>query len=387
MKEFLIPVSDELAKNNYASHQLGSQIIKHTLKEGYPQLEPHSIALFGIISHTQKASLLQQVRPYFYSLASHFHGLKIYDLGDIIEGSTFEDTCEAITQITLECFENQVVPIYIGIEHKETIAYYNAFERLKKIIDIALIDATIDVDNFDNNITEANWILSLIQRDPNYIFNLSLLAYQSYYVSEEVVDLMEKLYFDALRLGKIHANLAFEAEPLLRAADLVSVDLKSIRFADLPASNFYSPNGLSGEEICQLMRFAGMSERVSALGIYGGALFTENNHPVFSRVSYQLLSQMIWYFIFGFFNAPNEDPYLDRSAFIKYIVTSEKFKTDLIFYKSMLSERWWVEVPFLSKFREGIERHLLLPCTYQDYQNALNENIPVRWLKTFQKLS
>lgn len=388
MEDFLVPIEKDFVTSfDFSPYQLGYHIKKYVNGSSFPEMEENSIALFGLISSDQHVSLLQKIRPHLYALMMHFPGVNIYDLGDIWQGQTFEDTSEAITQVVLGCISKQVLPIYFGWDHRETIALYNAYERMKRIVNVSVIDATIDLDTEHVLVGNNNWISSLIQRNPSYLFNLAVLGYQSHFVPEELVELMEKLYFDTLRVGKIHNNLAIEAEPLIRSADMLSVDLTAIRFADLPASSFYSPNGLTGDEICQLMRFAGMNERLSSLGIFGHSLTSQLNSFPFSTVSFNLVAQMVWYFLFGYFNRPNEDPYVDKSSFLKYIVTNDKLKTDLVFYKSTVSDRWWVEVPFSSKYNENFKRHLLLPCTYQDYQEALHENIPTRWLKTFQKFS
>ena len=33
------------------------------------------------------------------------------------------------------------------------------------------------------------------------------------------------------------------------------------------------------------------------------------------------------------------------------------------------------------------ERHHLIPCSYKDYESALQEEIPERWWQAFQKIS
>ena len=57
----------------------------------------------------------------------------------------------------------------------------------------------------------------------------------------------------------------------------------------------------------------------------------------------------------------------------------------LIFYKSFLTERWWVEVPSILSSHNKINSPALLPCTEQDYLDACNQNIPERWFKAYKK--
>jgi hypothetical protein len=45
-----------------------------------------------------------------------------------------------------------------------------------------------------------------------------------------------------------------------------------------------------------------------------------------------------------------------------------------------------MDVPYVSGSSTKYQRHHLVPCTYEDYQSATNEEMPDRWWKTFQKL-
>tara|TARA_B100000508_G_scaffold120583_1_gene101782 strand:- start:687 stop:938 length:252 start_codon:yes stop_codon:yes gene_type:complete len=57
----------------------------------------------------------------------------------------------------------------------------------------------------------------------------------------------------------------------------------------------------------------------------------------------------------------------------------------LTFKKSNKTERWWIEMPFISNVNNKLKRHTLLPCTYGEYLSATNQEIPERWLKARQK--
>ena len=76
-----------------------------------------------------------------------------------------------------------------------------------------------------------------------------------------------KLYFDSYRLGQIRDKIE-DAEPIIRQADMLSFDITSIKHADAPANPNALPNGLYAEEACQIMRYAGMSDKLTSLGIY-----------------------------------------------------------------------------------------------------------------------
>jgi hypothetical protein len=55
---------------------------------------------------------------------------------------------------------------------------------------------------------------------------------------------------------------------------------------------------------------------------------------------------------------------------------------ELNFYKSPASGRWWIEIP---KGDLQAERVQLVPCSSEDYQEALQGIIPKRWWKAQQK--
>ena len=149
---------------------------------------------------------------------------------------------------------------------------------------------------------------------PNYLFNYSNLGYQTYFVTQEEIDLMGKLHFDICRLGEIRADLT-EAEPIIRNADMASFDLSSIRNSDAPANNNVTPNGFYGEEVCKLARYAGLSDKLTSVGFY------ELNPEIDDRgQTAHLLAQIVWYFIDGFYHRKNEIPERDNKEFLKYVI-------------------------------------------------------------------
>src|SRR5690606_22645971 len=166
------------------------------------------------------------------------------------------------------------------------------------------------------------------------------------------------------------------AEPVFRDADLVSLDLTSIKSAD--SGNFitFMPNGFTGKEICALARYAGISDRTSAFGIFG-----HNN----SKQESVLMAQIVWYFIEGYHYRSNEYPFGSKDNYLKYIVPFEN--EELIFYKSDKTDRWWIEIPFISNANNKLKRNTLLPCSHEEYLAACNQEIPERWWKAQRKNS
>jgi hypothetical protein len=76
-----------------------------------------------------------------------------------------------------------------------------------------------------------------------------------------------------------------------------------------------------------------------------------------------------------------------KSDYIKFQVVLEESNHVLVFYKSNKSERWWMEVPYPPSNGKKYERHHIVPCDWEDYDNAMKNEIPDLWWKTYHKLS
>jgi len=96
---------------------------------------------------------------------------------------------------------------------------------------------------------------------------------------------------------------------------------------------------------------------------------------------------MIWYFFDGFANRKSDIPGSEKKEYLKYRVTMKSADHEIVFYKSMKTDRWWMEVPYRVGAKSKYERHHMVPCSYEDYQLACTEEMPDRWWQAYQKLS
>ncbi len=378
------PVSADVAAHEYKRSQIGFSISMHC-DDGFPDTDGVQIAIFGVpenryASTSRDSSFAADaIRPYFYELQNHFTGISIADLGNLKTGMSPDDTIEAVSEVMAMLLKENILPIVLGGSQDLTFAQYLGYEKCGRIINLLSVDSHFDIGKNDEAFHSQSWVNKIIFRDPNFMFNFSNLGFQTYLVEQEAINLMKKLYFDSTRLGMAKADMT-ETEPLIRNADLLSFDMSSIRMSDCPAGSTPSPNGFYGEDACQIMRYAGLSEKLSSFGLF--EFCPANDH---GGQTAHLAAQMIWYFIEGFAARKGDDPHMQKSTFIKYIVSIHDIQTDISFYRSPLSDRWWMEVPCPKKLISKFERHYMVPCSYKDYQEALQEHLPDCWWQTFQK--
>lgn len=331
----------------------------------------------GSYMNSGSANGAEIIRKHFYVLTAESQ-YRLLDAGDLIIGETVEETYQNL-RFAMEFFLAQrIIPIIIGGSQDNTIGQYKGYEFLGQAVNLAVIDERIDMHDLHDSAPAQSWLMDVISYEPKYLFNYIGIACQGHYVPQQLFETIDELFFDICRLGKLNENFQF-AEPEVRDADLISFDISSIKGADAPGHPQVSPNGITSEQACQLMKYAGMSDKVSSLGLY-------EYNPMFDNheLTAQLIAQMIWYFIDGYYNRKHDYPIVDERNFTRFIVNLEGNSYDLTFWKSNKSGRWWMEVPF--KVDSKFERHQLVPCSYDDYLEAVGNTLPDKWMKVFHKL-
>lgn len=376
----------EINTDNYLPNSFGQTVTFHTTQAGFPALKGMHIAIIGVkedrksINNNGCAGAIGKVREYLYRLFQGDDALKIADLGNIAQGADINDTYFALSSTVSELLKKRVIPIIIGGGQDLTYATYLAYMKLEQTVNLTVVDNNFNLGKADDELHSESFLSKIILHQPNFLFNYSSIAYQSYFVDKYALELMSKLHFDYYRLGEVQAAIS-EVEPVVRDADMLSFDVSAIRGSDAPGNANATPNGLFGQEACQIMRYAGMSDKLSSLGIY------EYNPEYDNRgQTAHLLAQMIWYFIDGYYNRKNEFPIRQKKNYLRYRVTLQDGKHEVVFFKSRKSDRWWMEVPYPPNKGIKFERQLMVPCSYNDYRMACNDEIPAKWWKVYQKL-
>ena len=372
--DFLQPVSESFESylQTLSNQSLGKKVVFHTQTD-FPVLEGVSVAIFAVNEHRgnnkdNEDYSFEAFRKKFYGMFPGNWNTSIVDLGTIEAGASIEDTYFVVKSLMAELIKKQIIPVVIGGTQDLTYPMYRAYDNLDQMVNLVSVDNQFDFSK-ENKFDKDAYLSKIIVEEPNNLFNFSNLGFQTYFNSQEEIDLIEKLYFEAYRLGEVSNNIAV-AEPVFRDADLVSIDMNSVQSSYSGNFEEFNPNGFTGKEICALARYAGISDKVTSFGIFN---FNPNSHEVV------LTAQMLWYFIEGFCFRSNEYPFGTKEHYIKYIVPIED--EELIFYKSNKTERWWIEIPFLTNVNNKLKRNTLLPCTHEDYLAACEQEIPERWWK------
>lgn len=380
----LTPVEDHILSHNkiISSLILGNKVSVHTKENGVPNIEKIDIAIIGVpenrndINYIGEEINLSEIRKSFYTLYPGNWSIKIADFGDLAPGESIEETYQNLTSLVSYFVKNNIIPLIIGGSQDLTYANYRAYDDFKNTINIVNVDSNFDLGDSSKPIKNNSYLGKIILEEPHNLFNYSTIGYQTYYNSQIEIDLMEKLYFEAYRLGEVCNNIN-SVEPVMRDADIVTIDLRSIKSSELSSRQKLSPNGFDGKEICSISRYAGISNKVSSFGIFE---YKSSNED---EITEMLIAQILWYFIEGVNCRIIDDDFKNISNFQKFSVIVQKY--ELVFYRNVKTSRWWIEIPDSSKKDTKLKEHSLLPCTHDDYQNANEGIIPERWYKAHKK--
>lgn len=344
--------------------QMGRSII--IFEEEWPDLSDADLVIAscedlrgdGVIGDLRAG--IDKIRKEFYALFYWHKNIRIADIGNIKSGATLGDTYAAIRTVASEVSKAGKYFLLLGGSQDMTLALYEVFRHAGKQVEVTGIDACIDL-SIDNPVKSKNFLMEMLTGDPNHIRHYNHIGFQSYFVHPRMLETMDQLRFDCFRLGRVKENIE-EMEPVLRSSELLSFDLASLGSAVFPGS--MSPNGLNGEEACALMRFAGMSLNLKVMGIFG-----YNQQADQAGLLAKQVAQMIWYYIDGIHFGRNEAPLENKDMFIACHIAFAQVETTFI--KSKKTGRWWMLMPD-DKY---------VPCSYSDFQQAGENEIPERWLR------
>ena len=375
--DLLKPVSDSLIdelNENYLQGSIYKKLAIHTSSFGIPDLESTNVCIIGLDEYRnsffQSATQdLDSLRREFYKLKFSNWKLSISDLGNLPNGNTVDDTYHALYEICKELLSKKIVLIIIGGSNDLIYPIFKSFDSYSDKVNIVSIDNQFDLYQESELVSGRTYMNKIIIDDSNSLNDFTNIGYQRHLCSHDELQLMEKLFFEYISLGEISEN-NMKAEPIMRNSNIVGFDMKSLSFSASFNQTQGNPNGIDPRLACILTKYAGQSNKTNFLG-----LFELSNN----KVSSKLYSEIIWYFLDGIDKRIIESDFNDSQTFNKYIVQTSG--RDIIFYKSKISEKWWMLVD--TSKNKSIS---YLPCLESDYLEALNDNIPIRWLKATKRV-
>jgi len=357
---YLCPLSEDLIefKSNLSRGTLGSNItLYNSEKTDYSSID---IAIVGLNEYRNSDEIsdeslnLENFRREFYSLFYGNWSANILDLGDVISGKSYSDTYYAVNSIHQDLINQNIVVIFIGGGQDFTFPIYQSLSKKHNKVNISSVDNKFDFGKIKKQFSSSSYMSKIIMDKKNSLNHFCNLGYQTFLNSQEEIDLLNKFNFESHRLGEITENIKI-VEPVLRETNLLTVDFKSIKSSELNFVHNYS-NGFESSQFCSVLRYAGMSNSINSVGLF---------ELLDSSISSALLSQSIWYFIEGYCLRIKEDPNSSNFKGYTYNVFCEG--TNLKFYNSELSQKWWVE--FINEI-ETKNISSLLPCNKRDYLMA-----------------
>jgi formiminoglutamase len=384
LNDYFKPVSIEGPAFEHLTGLAGfpHNIAIHTDNTPLKDISRYRIALLGVPDgrNSPNAGSVKGpdiIRGQLYRLAKIPGKSKIIDLGNMKQGVTFNDTLAGLTDILSLLISENIFPVIIGGSSALIPAIDRAISHQKIRYTLSAVDPRIDFSNERKEPDSYNYLNTIINNHKSTFNHYINIGYQTYLNDQQVINRFLKRRSELVRIGDVRQSI-YLTEPLFRDSDAAIFDISAVRQSDAPGTFSPSPNGFYGEEICLLARYAGISDKLRIFGLF-------DVNPEFD-VRFQttgLAAQILWFFLEGFSQKQYETPALrsgNSGRFVKYHVRVTDLVDDLIFVKSTLTDRWWMELP------SETDVNLYVACSHEDYLKANRNEVPDRWVKAAERL-
>jgi formiminoglutamase len=383
LNDYFNPVSIDGPDFEHMSAQAGfpHNIAIHTDNTPLKDISKYRIAIFGVPEgrNSPNAGSLKGpdvIRGELYKLAKVPGKPKIIDLGNMKQGVTFNDTIAGLTDILSLLLQENLFPVIIGGSSALVPAIDKALSQQKISYTLTAVDPRIDFNNERKEPDSFNYLNTILNNHKSTFNHYINIGYQTYLNDQQVINRFLKRRAELVRIGDVRQAI-YLTEPLFRDSDAAVFDISAVRQSDAPGTMSPSPNGFYGEEICLLSRYAGISDKLKVFGLFD----VNPEFDIRSQTS-GLAAQILWFFLEGFSQKQYETPVLSISnsgRFIKYHVRVSNLEDDLIFVKSNLTDRWWIELP------SEKDQNLYVACSHEDYLKANRNEVPDRWVKAVER--
>jgi formiminoglutamase len=307
------------------------------------------------------------IRRQLYSLSNFPDSFKVIDLGNVKSGKDAADTFAAVKIISEELSALKIHLLILGGSQDITEPLISGFE--KEDLKVTVID-----DRIDNCINLHSSNDEIFLNNLPFRTLINIVAGQSYFIGQQGRDdVTESFNGNVVTLGEVRSDIE-EMEPLLRDTDLVSFDFGAMKLSEAPGQFRLSPNGLTGEEACQLAWYSGIATSPVWFGLFG---YAPSLDP--ESAGAMMAAQICWYYLNGISKRIDNVPVEEATDFIHYRIPIDELEETVLFLKHSVTGRWWMEVPS----EDCSDFPLRIPCSKKDYRKACKNEIPDRWWKYF----
>ncbi|HLP72763.1 MAG TPA: arginase family protein [Bacteroidales bacterium] len=316
------------------------------------------------------------IRKALYSLARIPGKLRIIDCGNMKQGVSFNDSIAGLADVITALSSENVVPVILGGSSSLIPSIDAAFSREKFKYDLAAVDPRICYNHEKKDQQPSPYLNVVLHNGRSTLHHFTNIGYQTFLNDQQVINRFMKRKYEMIRVGDVRQSISL-MEPLMRDSHAIVFNIAAVRQSDAPGTALPSANGFYGEEICLLSRYAGLSDSIRTFG-----LFDVNPDFDIREQTAGIAAQIIWFFLEGFSQKQFETPVLKKNSsgrFIWYHVRVTGLEDDLVFVRSSLTERWWME---LSAGTENV----YVACSHEDYMKANRNEVPERWIKAVERL-
>ncbi len=311
------------------------------------------------------------IRQQLYSLARIPGKTKMADLGNMKQGISFADTIAGLTEVLTSLISENIFPVIVGGSSALVTAIDRSFTLLNTRYTLLSVDPRIDYSNNPDSFDSMNYLNKITGNSHSTFRHYINIGYQTYLNDQQVLNRFSRRHSEMVRIGDVR-QAVYLMEPLFRDSDAAVFDISAVRQSDAPGTSMPSPNGFYGEEICLLARYAGISDNLKVFGLFDVNPGLDNRNQTTG-----LAAQILWFFLEGFSQKQYETPLLSKSntgRFIRYHVRLTDLEEDLIFVKSNLTERWWIEL------KDENNQNTFISCSHDDYLKANRNEVPDKWV-------
>jgi arginase family enzyme len=360
-----LPVNERLAMSVTRLHDLKDE-----------NLSEFSAAILGIDEATNSPNnhgcVLSPnfIRTYLFGLKRNSRSIRILDLGNVL-GNTVNDKFFAVQEAISFLSQKDIPVLVLGGSQDFSVPVVKGLNKEEIPLNLTFIDSMVDLIESSEDFSSQNYLNNILPGKGLNVKNIGFLGLQKYFLSDSQLELVKQRWSDAFRLGELRDGNIKEAEPIIRDAHFVSMDVAAIRHSDMPAQLFPSPNGFSAFEACQMSWYAGMSDNCQVFG-----LFELNPEMDPSHAGVSLASQIVWFYLEGIAFRINDFPKRDIETYTVFHIENEGNEYAFRFFNNALNGRWWIELNL-----DGTK--FIRACSESDYLLAKQNEIPERWWKYF----